>query len=71
MTIDMIPQTAKEMIMEAAIYVPFDCEGIRITHCEDDRFYGVGEESGDEYCELYEDVDLKNDLIYKLVLVNG
>jgi hypothetical protein len=69
--IDMIPQTAKEMIQEAAVYVPFDCEGIRISHCEDDCFYGTGEESGDEYCITYDEVDLDKDLIYKFVLLNG
>lgn len=69
--IEMVPQTAKEMIMEAAVYVPFDGEGIRISYCEDDAFYGTGEESGQEYKIPYYDVDLDNDLIYKLVLMNG
>jgi hypothetical protein len=69
--IDMIPQTAKQMIQEAAVYVPFNCEGIRISHCEDDCFYGEGEETGESYKITYEEVDLKNDLIYKFVLLNG
>jgi len=69
--IEMVPQTAKQMIQEAAIYVPFNCEGIRISHCEDDAFYGVGEESGESYKITYEEVDLDNDLIYKIVLMNG
>lgn len=63
--------TAKEMIQEAAVYVPFNCEGIRISHCEDDAFYGQGEESGDEYCITYDEVDLDKDLLYKFVLLNG
>jgi len=69
--IEMVPQTAKQMIQEAAIYVPFNCEGIRISHFEDDAFYGVGEESGESYKITYEEVDLDNDLIYKIVLMNG
>lgn len=63
-------QTAKELIQDAAVYVPFDCEGIRISFCEDECFYGTGEESGAEYCVFYEEVDLDTALIYKLVLVN-
>jgi hypothetical protein len=69
--IDMIPQTAKEMIQEAAVYVPFNCEGIRIDYCEDDAFYGTGEETGESYKVTYEEVDLDKDLIYKFVLMNG
>ena len=63
-------KTVKEMIQEAAIYVPFNCEGIRINSCEDECFFGTGEESGEEYCITYEEVDLSKDLIYKLVLMN-
>lgn len=63
--------TAKEMIQQAAVYVPFDCEGIRINYCEDDCFYGTGEESGESYCVSYDEVDLKTCLIYKFVLMNG
>lgn len=62
---------AKQMIQEAAVYVPFNCEGIRISYCEDEQFYGQGEESGDEYCISYDEVDLDKDLIYKFVLLNG
>jgi hypothetical protein len=64
-------QTAKQMIQEAAVYVPFDCEGIRISYCEDEQFYGVGEESGAEYCIDYDEVNLDTALIYKFVLMNG
>ena len=61
----------KAMIQEAAVYVPFDCEGIRISYCEDDAFYGEGEQSGDSYKITYEEVDLDRDLIYKFVLMNA
>ena len=58
-------------VSEAAIYIPFNCEGIRISHYDTDRgcFFGQGEESGDEYTVFFEDVDLKNDAFYKLVLM--
>lgn len=67
----MVAKTAKEMIQEAAVYVPFNCEGIRIDFCEDDAFFGTGEETGQEYKITYEEVDLDRDLIYKFVLMNG
>jgi hypothetical protein len=58
------------MIQNAALYVPADCEGIRVDRCDDDYFVGTGEESGDEYRVYYDEVDLEKDLIYKLVLMN-
>ena len=64
-------QTAKQMIQEAAVYVPSDFEVIRISHCEEDCFYSEGEESGEEYCITYDEVDLDTCLIYKFVLMNG
>jgi hypothetical protein len=60
----------KALIQSAAVYVPLDCEGIRITHCEDDCFYGEGEESGDGYQIFYGAVNLDVDLIYGMVLLN-
>lgn len=57
-------------VEQTAIYVPQDCEGIRISHCEEDAFYGTGEDSGEEYKIHYEEVNLNQDLLYKLVLVN-
>lgn len=60
---------ARSIAEQSAIYVPFNCEGIRISHCEDDAFYGQGEESGDEYSISYDEVDFEKDMFYKLVLV--
>jgi len=57
-------------VEQAAFYVPIDGELIRISHCEEDAFHGIGEDSGDEYTIHYEDVNLNQDLLYKLVLVN-
>lgn len=62
--------TAKEMIQEAAVYVPLDHEAIRIDYHEEDCFCGTGEESGASYQVSYDDVDLKTCLIYKYVLMN-
>lgn len=60
----------KAIVATSAIYVPFDCEGIRIDYMEDDCFYGTGEETGESYNILYEDVNLKTDMFYSLQLVN-
>ena len=61
----------KEVVQQSAVYVPKDCEGIRIicTIEEESIFIGIGEESGLEYQVAFEEVDLKADLFYKLVLV--
>jgi hypothetical protein len=61
---------AKEMILNAAVYVEPNCEGIRVLHCEDDYFVGEGEETGERYQVNYDDIDLHTALIYKLVLMN-
>jgi hypothetical protein len=74
----------RRIIAEAAVYVPEDCEGIRIDHWDTPEdiaeqqtvdpdyqggFVGTGEESLDEYEVAYADVDLEHDLFYKLVLI--
>jgi hypothetical protein len=60
----------RNIVSDAAIYCPVDVEAIRIDyHEEEGGFYGQGEESGEEYYILYNEVDLKQDLFYKLVLI--
>jgi hypothetical protein len=65
---------AEVVVSGAAIYCPADGEAIRISHYDDEGFYGQGEESGEEYQVLghyfrYEEVDFDTDLFYKLVLI--
>ena len=75
----------KEIVRQAAIYVPFNCEGIRIDYYDSDdtimeeqtmdedytgRFFGIGEESGEEYGIYYSEVNLDEDMFYKLVLID-
>lgn len=59
-------------VTQSAVYVPADCEGIRIDVVEVDEelFHGHGEESGAEYTVTFEEVDLKHDLFYALTLVD-
>ena len=61
----------KELVYNAAVYIPFNCEGIRISTYDDNMFYGVGEASGEEYEFKWWDVDLTHDMFYKLVLMEN
>jgi hypothetical protein len=61
----------KHLVHNAAIYIPFNCEGIRIETFDANMFYGVGEESGEEYEFKWLDVDLTHDMFYKLVLMEN
>lgn len=66
-----------KIVSEAAIYVPAESEGIRISHWDADSndedyegaFWGQGEESGDEIKVYFSEVDLENSMFYKLVLI--
>lgn len=72
-------QKVMKLVAEAAIYVPFNCEGIRIEYRDvndkdDDNegaFFGTGEESGDNYKVSFADVNLETDMFYKLVLMEA
>lgn len=76
----------KKLVREAAIYIPFNCEAIRINYYDEEdsdvdaagtmveeyglgRFFGTGEESGEEYTIEYSEVDLETDMFYGLVLL--
>lgn len=71
-----------EIVGRSAVYVPADCEGIRIDYYdtmgelaedmdEDELcFYGTGEETGEQYQISYSEIDLENDLFYELKLVD-
>lgn len=61
----------KKLVEVAAVYVPYNCEGISVSSCdhESNTFYGVGEDSGKDYSINYESVSLEDDKFYKLVLM--
>lgn len=71
-------QRVLELVSQAAVYVPFNCEGISITWWQDDDedeeyegcFWGIGEESGEEYKVFFSEVNLEKDIFYKLVAMN-
>lgn len=60
----------KKIVSDAAVYVPADSEGIRIHYLEDDYFVGEGDETCDEYQVEYSEVDLENDMFYKIVMMD-
>jgi len=71
-------QQVMELVSQAAIYVPFNCEGMRIDYWDTDEtdedyqgcFWAVGEESCEQYKITFAEVDLKQDIFYKLVAMN-
>ena len=62
---------AKILAQEAAVYITESCEAIRIDNYDEDSFSGTGEETGESYTIAYSEVDLKNDMFYKLVLMQN
>jgi hypothetical protein len=71
-------EKVKEIVSRAAVYVPFDCEGVRIEYwtSEEDilegevgQFFGTGEETGEFYAIDYASVNLEEDSFYELKLI--
>lgn len=60
----------KKLLEQTCVYVPEDCEGIRVDYCKDEHFIGTGEETGEEYAVYYCDVDVENSLFYKLAQID-
>ena len=70
------------IVARSAIYIQQGCEGIRIDYYDtldelvDDMtedelcFYGTGEESGEQYKIMYNDINLAEDMFYELKLVD-
>jgi hypothetical protein len=70
------------IVGSSAVYVQANCEGVRIDYydtleeltddMEEDElgFYGTGEDTGEQYKIPYSEINLKEDLFYKLVLVD-
>ena len=57
---------------DAYVYIPFNGEAITIRAAilDEEVMYGTGEETGLEYTVYFEDVDLENDMFYKLQLMD-
>ena len=66
-------EKVKQLANEAAVYVPFNCEGLRVVAVVEEEGYFLceGEDSGDNYQIMFEEVDLDNDMFYKLVLMEN
>ena len=63
----------EKLATEAYVYIPEGGEAITIRAAvvEEEVIYGTGEESGIEYAVTFGDVDLENDMFYKLVLMEN
>ena len=61
----------QSIVESSYIYIPLNCEAMLIvaTIGEEGYFLGEGEESGESYHEAFSEVDLSEDLFYKLTLV--
>jgi hypothetical protein len=59
----------KDILERTAVYIQENGEGIRINYCDEEQFFGTGEESGEEYAISYDEVDLKTDMFYELKLI--
>jgi hypothetical protein len=66
-------EKVKQLANEATVYIPEDCESIRIeaSFSDEGYFCGIGEESGEGYQIEFTEVDLDNDMFYKLVLMEN
>jgi len=71
MTVEELDRIAQIASM-AAVYVPEDCEGIRIEAVDQEEqiFYGTGEETGESYQIEFDEVDIQHDMFYALELIN-
>ena len=63
----MTNEQKRELLSQAA-FIVIDDEWFRMDLCTDDEFYYSDENSGEEYCETYDDIDIDIDNIelYKL-----
>ena len=63
----MFIERVKKLLEQTTIYITSDCEAIRVLHCEDLCFTGIGEESGELYTIDYAVVDIEKDQFMGLV----
>lgn len=56
----------KKRILETAAFLSIDTMWYHINLCADEGIYYSDEESGEQYFEEYDDIDLYNIELYKL-----
>ncbi len=61
----------EKLATEAYVYIPINGEAIIIRAAvpDENMIYGTGEETGDEYAIEFSEVDVRNDMFYKLELM--
>lgn len=67
----MTNEKTKSLLQEAA-FIHQDDTWFRIDYCDDSEFYYSDEETGEQYCESYDDIDLTSPdvLLYKITLID-
>ncbi len=61
----------KLVLEQTHLYIHRDMEEcVLVNYCEDESFTATGQDTGEEYQIAYSEVDLKNDMFYKLQLID-
>jgi hypothetical protein len=66
-------KTVAEMANQAAVYIPFNGDAIRISYVDNDlqMIFGYLEDDDQRECNTsFDDVDLENDMFYQLVVID-
>ena len=50
----------KKSILSSAAFISIDDQWYRMDLCSDDEFYYTDEDSGEQYCESYGEIDLNS-----------
>tara|TARA_R110002074_G_C12238031_1_gene638947 strand:+ start:202 stop:450 length:249 start_codon:yes stop_codon:yes gene_type:complete len=61
----------KSLAENAALYIPEDCESMRIVACVEEHFLTEGEETGESYQIYFSEVDLENDIFYRFTSMDN
>ena len=61
----MTNEQKRELLSQAA-FIVIDDEWFRMDLCTDDEVYFSDENSGEEYCKTYDEIDIDNIELYKL-----
>ena len=61
----MTNEQKRELLSQAA-FIVIDDEWFRMDLCTDDEVYYSDENSGEQYCETYDEIDIDKIELYKL-----
>ena len=61
----------QSLAKNAALYIPEDCESMRITACVEEHFLAEGEETGESYQINFSEVNLETDIFYRFTSMDN